>query len=113
MIGLRVGEATSVTVTDVRYEAGYEVLRVMGKGSRRADIPMPIPVLRAVQQATAGRTAGPILLSRSGERMSRNAAGRLLRTVARRAGVTSDVTPHALRRTFCTAGLIDLGRPAA
>jgi len=34
------------------------------------------------------------------------AASRLLNRVVRAAGVTSPTSPHTLRRTFCTAGLI-------
>jgi site-specific recombinase XerD len=38
--------------------------------------------------------------------MSRGAAARLLARVVRASGVSSPASPHALRRTFCTAGLI-------
>jgi site-specific recombinase XerD len=63
-------------------------------------------VLRAVKAATEGRTHGPILLSANGEALTRGAASRLLGRVVRAAGVTSPTSPHTLRRTFCTAGLI-------
>ena len=106
MIGLRVSEATAAAVTDIRYESGYEILHVVGKGAKPADIPLPIPVLRAIRLAVDGRMSGPILVSRSGARLSHASAARLLRTIATSAGVTSVVTPHALRRTFCTAGLV-------
>ena len=106
MLGLRVSEACAAQVGDLRYSAGYELLRVVGKGGKPAEIPLPIPVLRAVNAATDGRTSGPILLSRSGGQMSRGAAARLLARVVRASGVTSPASPHALRRTFCTAGLM-------
>ncbi len=38
--------------------------------------------------------------------MGRGAAARLLGCVVRASGVTSPASPHALRRKFCTAGLI-------
>ena len=38
--------------------------------------------------------------------MSRGSAARLLARVVRAAGVSTPASPHALRRTFCTAGLI-------
>lgn len=106
MLGLRVSEACSAQISDLRYAGGYELLRVVGKGSKPAEIPLPIPVLRAVKGATDGRTSGPILLSRTGGTMSRGSAARLLARVVHAAGVSSPASPHSLRRTFCTAGLI-------
>lgn len=106
MLGLRVSEACNAQVEDLRYAGGYELLRVLGKGAKPAEIPLPIPVLRAVKAATDGRTDGPILLSAKGDKLTRGAASRLLHRVVREAGVTSPASPHTLRRTFCTAGLI-------
>jgi len=106
MLGLRVSEACNARVEDLRYAGGYELLRVIGKGAKPAEIPLPIPVLRAVKAATDGRSHGPILLSAKGDALTRGAASRLLHRVVREAGVTSPTSPHTLRRTFCTAGLI-------
>ena len=55
MLGLRISEACATDITGIRYEAGYEVLHVLGKGAKPADIPPPIPVLRAVREAIDGR----------------------------------------------------------
>jgi integrase/recombinase XerD len=52
MLGLLVSEASNAQVTDLRYAGGYELLRVLGKGAKPAEIPLPIPVLRAVRAAT-------------------------------------------------------------
>jgi len=106
MLGLRVSEACQTQVIDLQYTGGYQVLRVMGKGSKPAQIPLPIPVLRAVHAAVAGRPAGPILVGHDGEAMKRGAAARLLTKVVHLVGVSTPASPHALRRTFCTAGLI-------
>ena len=106
MLGLRVSEACGADVTDIRYEAGYELLHVVGKGAKPADIPLPIPLLRAVHEAIAGRTNGPILRTRTGRRMDRAGASRALTRVARAAGIVRQISPHGLRRTFCTTGLV-------
>jgi site-specific recombinase XerD len=87
MLGLRVSEACATDITDLRYEAGYELLHVLGKGAKPADIPLPIPVLRAVREAVDGRTAGPILRTRTGRRMDRAGASRALTRVAHAAGI--------------------------
>jgi integrase/recombinase XerD len=106
MLGLRVSEACNAQLQDLRYAGGYELLRVVDKGAKPAEIPLPIPVLRAVKAATEGRTYGPILLSAKGAALTRGAASCLLGKVVREAGVISPASPHTLRRTFCTAGLI-------
>jgi site-specific recombinase XerD len=106
MVGLRVSEATNSNVTDLRSQAGYELLTVMGKGAKPALIPLPVRVLRAVRDAVDGRTAGPLLRNRHGERLTPAAAAGQLRRLARQAGLSQPRSPHTLRRTFCTAGLI-------
>lgn len=64
MLRLRVSEACATDITDLRYEAGYELLHVLGKGAKPADIPLSIPVLRAVRRrstgAPLGRSCGPV-----------------------------------------------------
>jgi integrase/recombinase XerD len=106
MIGLRVGEVCRLDVTDLRPQAGYELLSVFGKGSKPAVIPLPVPVLRAVHDAAAGRRSGPLLLNSKGGRFRRASAADRLQRLAAQAGIPTDVSPHGLRRTFCTAGLI-------
>ena len=106
MIGLRVGEAIAINVTDLRSQSGYELLTIMGKGAKPALIPLPVPVLRAVRDATAGRSSGPLLLNQHGDRLTRQSAAGQLTRLARDAGLTQHLSPHTLRRTFCTAGLI-------
>ncbi|MCU1691959.1 MAG: phage integrase family protein [Frankiales bacterium] len=106
MVGLRVGEACSVNVSDLHANSGYELLHVMGKGAKPATIPLPVPVLRAVREAAGDRQAGPLLLNTRGERMTRNSAAATLARLAKAAGLMQIPSPHALRRTFCTAGLL-------
>jgi integrase/recombinase XerD len=106
MIGLRVGEACAAEISNLRYSGGYVILSVLGKGNKPADIPLPIPVLRAINDAVDGREAGPILLSSRQTPLNRGSAARLLARLLRDAGVKAAASPHALRRTFCTAGLI-------
>lgn len=106
MLGLRVSEACAADIHDIRYESGYDLLHVIGKGAKAADIPLPIPVLRAVREVMGGRSSGPILRTRTGRRMDRAGASRALNRVARAAGISHQVSPHGLRRTFCTIGLV-------
>jgi len=106
MLGLRVSEACCANVTDLSYHSGYELLQIMGKGRKPATIPLPVPVLRAVHEAISDRQNGPILLNTHGQRMSPASATGRLQRLARVIGIGHPVSPHSLRRTFCTAGLI-------
>ena len=108
MLGLRVSEACGADVTDLRYDSGYELLTIMGKDHKPAQIPLPlpVPVLRAVHEATDDRRAGPLLLNRAGARMTPAAAAGRLRRLTQAIGLEHPVSPHSLRRTFCTAGLV-------
>jgi integrase len=49
------------------------------------------------------RTDGPVFLAARGRRLDRHGAGRIVRKVARRAGIAKAVTPHTLRHAFITA----------
>lgn len=42
MLGPRVSDACSVDITDIRYESGYELLHVIGKGAKPADTPLAV-----------------------------------------------------------------------
>lgn len=41
-----------------------------------------------------------------GRRLDRPAATRIITRLARKSGITHPISPHGLRRTFCTSGLI-------
>jgi integrase/recombinase XerD len=87
------------------------VLRVHGKGDKVVLTPLPPAVARAIDRASAERAAGPILLSRTGNRMDRHAATRRLRALAGRAGIQLPrMHPHMLRHTYVTT-MLDAGVP--
>ena len=73
-------------------------------------MPLAPRVARAVDLAVGERLEGPIFLDANGERVDRHAAGRIVRRVARRAGIGKRVGPHTLRHAFITAAL-DAGVP--
>ena len=103
LLGLRVAEACSINIEDLSTERGHRVVTVMGKGSKLAVIPLPPQVARAVDAAVGPRSSGPLLLSQAGRRMNRPAATRIVRRVAKSAGVTKRISPHSLRHSFITA----------
>ncbi|MEF9407167.1 tyrosine-type recombinase/integrase [Rhodococcus sp. IITD102] len=111
LLGLRVLEACAVDIEDFQStERGHRVLRLVGKGGKPATVPLPIPIARAMDRAAEGRTSGALLLRRDGTRMTRRSADRVVKRLARKAGITRTVHCHLLRHGYVTAAL-DAGIP--
>src|SRR5689334_15695580 len=108
--GLRVSEATGADVEHLGLERGHRTLTVTRKDGKVVTIPLAPRTARAIDLAIGERTEGPVFLARDGRRLDRHGAGRIVRTTARRAGITKIVTPHTLRHAFITAAL-DAGVP--
>ena len=60
-------------------------------------IPLAPRTARAIDLAIGERTDGPVFLAADGRRLDRHGAGRIVRKVARRAGIGKAVTPHTLQ----------------
>ena len=108
--GLRVSEATGADIEHLGLERGHRTLTVTRKGGKVVTIPLAPRTARAIDLAIGERTDGPVFLAADGRRLDRHGAGRIVRKVARRAGIAKTVTPHTLRHAFITAAL-DAGVP--
>jgi integrase/recombinase XerD len=105
LLGLRVSEACNIDINDLGVVRGHRTVTIIGKGHKRATIPMPPRVFRAIDAAIDGRTEGPVLLTRAGTRMDRFAATRIVKRLAKAAGVEKRISPHSLRHSAITACL--------
>jgi Phage integrase family len=108
--GLRVSEATGADIEHLGLERGHRTLTITRKGGKVVTIPLAPRTARAIDLATGERCEGPIFLTYDGRRLDRHGAGRVVRKVARRAGISKNVGPHTLRHAFITAAL-DAGVP--
>ena len=104
--GLRVSEATGADIEHLGLERGHRTLTITRKGGKVVTIPLAPRTARTIDLATGERSEGPIFLTGDGRRLDRHGAGRIVRKVARRAGITKAVTPHTLRHAFITAAQI-------
>jgi integrase/recombinase XerD len=108
--GLRVSEALGADIEDLGLERGHRTLTILRKGGKVVTIPLAPRTARAIDLAVGERSEGRIFIGANGERIDRHAAGRIVRRIARRAGIAKRVGPHTLRHAFITAAL-DAGVP--
>jgi integrase len=80
------------------------------KGGKTVTIPLAPRTARALDLAIGERLEGPIFLGHDGQRLTRDAAARIVRRLAKKAGITKRIGPHSLRHSFITAAL-DAGVP--
>jgi len=103
--GLRVSEATGTSIEPLGVERGHRTLVVTRKGGKVVTVPLAPRTARAIDLAVGERSEGPVFLAADGRRLDRHGAGRIVRRVARRAGIAKPVGPHTLRHAFITAAL--------
>ncbi len=103
--GLRVSEATSADIEALGVERGHRTLVITRKGGKVVTIPLAPRTARAIDLAIGERAEGPVFLAPGGRRLDRHGAGRIVRRIARSAGITKPVGPHTLRHAFITAAL--------
>ncbi len=108
--GLRISEALGADIEDLGLERGHRTLVVRRKGGKIVTIPLAPRTARAVDLAVGDRLEGPIFLSVNGTRLDRHGASRVVRRLAKRAGVNKRIGPHSLRHSFITTAL-DAGVP--
>jgi integrase/recombinase XerD len=92
--GLRVSEAIGANIKALGLERGHRTLTIVRKGGKTVTIPLAPRTARAVDLAIGGRAAGPIFTASDGLRLDRHGAARIVRRVARRAGIAKPIGPH-------------------
>jgi len=108
--GLRVSEAINARIEDLAVERGHRTLTVVRKGGKTAVMPLAPRTARAVDLVISERFEGPILPGKDGLVLDRHGAARIVRPIAKAAGITKNIGPHSLRHGFITAAL-DAGVP--
>lgn len=102
--GIRIGELLGADVEDLDSERGHRVLRITRKGGRHARVALTPVAARALAHYVSDRSSGPLFITSSGRRLDEPAAWRMVRSVARAAGLASAdrVNPHSFRHAFVT-----------
>ena len=105
--GLRIGEALALDVPHLTYDFGHRVLGLVRKGNKRSTEALAPATSRVLEAYIGERMDGPIFLNDKGERLTEPTAWRLVRRLARRAGLpgADRLSPHSLRHSAITAAL--------
>jgi site-specific recombinase XerD len=105
-LGMRVSEAVGTNIEDLGEQGRHRVLKIKGKGqaTKAAVVPLNAAVAHAVDQAKGPRTKGPLLVTSTGQRLTRQHAGKLIKRMGEQIGIP-DLHPHALRHGFVTLSL--------
>lgn len=108
--GMRRAELAGLELDDVVVSAGGILIRARGKGHKEREIPVSARFVEPVQAwlKVRGTEPGPFFTAQHSLRaLGPDAVARMVRTMAKRAGV-GRVTPHDFRRT-CAGRLLDAG----
>lgn len=108
--GLRVSEIAGINLTDLRFDAGQQFLKIRGKGNKERQVYPSDACVDAIQDYLAIReeTYNPdaknqnaLFLSRKHNRISVDAVQSMVRKVTIEAGIRP-LSPHKLRHTAAT-----------
>jgi integrase/recombinase XerD len=106
--GVRVSELVELPLSRLYLDEG--ICLVLGKGSKERLVPVGSAARSATEtylrevrpRLDRGSSGGIVFLNRFGKPISRVAVWKIVKEVARAAGVTKNVSPHTLRHTFAT-----------
>jgi integrase len=92
-----VSEATGADIEHLGLERGHRTVVITRKGGKIVTIPLAPRTARAIDLAVGERTGGPLFPAADVRRLDRHGAARIVRRVARPAGIRKHVGPHTLR----------------
>jgi len=109
--GARISEIVGLNVGDVMKIDGGEVasLRLSGKGGKVRTVPLGTYARSALDQylvrvrpSLVAKDREALFLNDRGGRLSRQTMWKLVSDAARRANITTEVSPHSLRHSYAT-----------
>ena len=109
--GIRVSELAGLNLSSIDFD--QRLVKVLGKGNKERIVPIghhALKALKAYLEATVslrkrvrGDTQdGPLFVNFRGGRLSVRSVDRVIKKYGREQGLTTEITPHALRHSFAT-----------
>jgi integrase/recombinase XerD len=103
--GMRISEALGIDIEHLGMERGWHTVRILRKGGKYQTLPLAPPTAWAIDVYKGRRTTGPLFITSTGARLSRNQAGTEIRNLCRDLGITKRISPHSFRHAFVTLSL--------
>src|SRR6476661_4167000 len=107
--GLRVSELVNLRLSCLYFDVGY--IRIIGKGDKERLVPVGSPAIKYINiyrqnirvhiPVIAGNE-DVVFLNRRGRKLSRVMIFMIIKDLARRAGITKNISPHTFRHSFAT-----------
>ncbi|MGD6750376.1 tyrosine-type recombinase/integrase [Streptomyces sp. BH105] len=104
LTGMRVSELVNADYEDLGEERGHRVLRITRKGGRSQVIVIPPSAWSALKAYLGDRTSGPLIITSTGRRITRQGIWDMIKRLCRRAGLRP-IRTHDLRHTCVTLAL--------
>jgi len=106
--GMRVTELVSLNLSDINLRAGF--VRCLGKGSKERIIPVHRKAAQAVRayldearrHLLGSSQENALFLNRRGQRLTRQGFWLILKGYAKKANITTEISPHILRHSIAT-----------
>jgi len=104
--GLRVGEVTTLKISDIFADEGF--VRVIGKGNKQRIVPIGEIALSAVKSYLDSRIEPDegcddiLFLNKFGRGLSRVSVFNMVKAQAMAAGIHKEISPHTFRHSFAT-----------
>jgi len=107
--GLRVSELTELRITHLFFSQGF--IKVTGKGSKERLVPISNKAIREIEnyflQFRHGLTPvkgadNIVFLNRRGNKLTRVMIFSIIKSLAQKAGIRKQVSPHTFRHSFAT-----------
>ncbi len=107
--GLRVSELVNLRLSCLYFDVGY--IRIIGKGDKERLVPVGAPAIKYINLYRQNiRLHLPVIpgnedivfLNRRGRKLSRVMIFMIIKDLAKRAGITKNISPHTFRHSFAT-----------
>lgn len=107
--GLRVSELTNLRISDLFFEEGF--IKVTGKGDKQRFVPIAPQTIKYIKQyikeirhhlPIAEIAKDTVFINRRGKPLTRAMIFTIIKTLAEKAGLEKNVSPHTFRHSFAT-----------
>lgn len=107
--GLRVSELVGMHISEIYFNDGF--IKVIGKGSKERLVPIGDIALKAIQIYLSEvrvhlkmqrKFSDIVFLNHLGGSLSRISVFKIVKTLAQRAGIRKNISPHTFRHSFAT-----------